>query len=121
VSTGQNPFSWTFGRHVRSLRRARGQTQEDLATRSTLSPDTIRRLESGSFSPSLDTLRKLCRGLDLRLSTLFESHELCDRNHLREFVDLVATRSPDEIMHVYKIAQLIFDKLDDDRPGPPTQ
>ncbi|HLT36771.1 MAG TPA: helix-turn-helix transcriptional regulator, partial [Enhygromyxa sp.] len=59
-----------FGRHVRSLRRARGMTQEVLAQRSGLSADTIRRLEHGSFSPSLETLRKLCHGLDLMLSTL---------------------------------------------------
>ncbi|HLT35877.1 MAG TPA: helix-turn-helix transcriptional regulator, partial [Enhygromyxa sp.] len=45
-----------FGRHVRSLRRARGMTQEVLAQRSGLSADTIRRLEHGSFSPSLETL-----------------------------------------------------------------
>src|SRR5690606_31169914 len=65
-----------FGQHVRSLRRARGMTQEVLAERSRLSADTIRRLEHGSFSPSLDTLKKLCTGLSLPLSRLFESFEL---------------------------------------------
>jgi len=48
-------------------------TQEALAELSGLSADTIRRLEQGSFSPSLDTLRKSCRGFDMLLSTLFEA------------------------------------------------
>ncbi len=69
-----------FGRHVRSCRRARGQTQEALAEISSLSADTIRRLEHGGFSPSLDTLCKLCGGFDMQLSTLFWSFELGERD-----------------------------------------
>ena len=76
-----------FGRHVRQLRRARGQTQEALAEGTQLSADTIRRLEHGSFSPSLETLGKVCDGLDLDLSTLFGSFELRDRDIDREVAD----------------------------------
>lgn len=65
-----------FGRHVRSLRRARDVTQDQLAKRSGLSADTIRRVEHGSFSASIGTLRKLCMGLGITPSTLFESFEL---------------------------------------------
>ena len=107
LNTGRN-----FGRHVRSLRRARGMTQEVLAERSGLSADTIRRLEHGSFSPSLDTLRKLCSGLDLMLSTLFESYELGDRNEARELMDLLATRRPSELVLATKILRTLFEELD---------
>ena len=79
-----------FGRHVRQLRRARGQTQEVLAEDTGLSADTIRRLEHGSFSPSLDTLRKLCEGLDLMLSTLFESFEIGEVDPARELRDMLS-------------------------------
>ena len=48
-----------FGRHIRSLRKARGMTQERLAEKCGVAVDTIRRLETGSFSPSLDTLTKV--------------------------------------------------------------
>ena len=101
-----------FGRHVRSLRRARGMTQEALAERSGLSADTIRRLEHGSFSPSLDTLRKLCSGLDLMLSTLFESYELGARNEARELVDLLASRSPRDLVLATRVLRALFDELD---------
>lgn len=64
-----------FGRFVRSLRRARGMTQEVLAERCGLSADTIRRLEGAAFSPSLNTLRKLCEGLELSVAGLFTAFE----------------------------------------------
>jgi len=87
-------------------------TQEVLAERASLSPDTIRRLEHGSFSPSLDTLRKLCSGLDLMLSTLFESYELGTRNESRELVDLLATRTPRELILATRVLRALFDELD---------
>ena len=101
-----------FGMHVRSLRRARGLTQDALAERSGLSADTIRRLEHGSFSPSLETLRKLCLGLDLMFSTLFESFELGARDESRELVDLLATRSPRELVLATRVLRALFDELD---------
>lgn len=102
----------SFGRHVRSLRRARGMTQEVLAERCGLSADTIRRLEHGSFSPSLDTLRKLCAGLDLMLSTLFESYELGARNEARELIDLLSSRGPRELVLATRVLRALFDELD---------
>jgi transcriptional regulator with XRE-family HTH domain len=101
-----------FGRHVRSLRRARGMTQEVLAERCGLSSDTIRRLEHGSFSPSLDTLNKLCGGLDLMMSTLFESYELGERSEARELVDLLLRRSPRERLLALAVLRALFAELD---------
>jgi transcriptional regulator with XRE-family HTH domain len=85
---GAQPMSVArFGRHIRSCRLARGLTQEALAEASGLSADTIRRLERGSFSPSFDTLRKLCGAFDMLLSTLFESFELGKRDGPRELIN----------------------------------
>ena len=108
----QRPAGRSFGRHVRSLRRARGMTQEVLAQRCELSADTIRRIEHGSFSPSLDTLNKLCTGLDLQLSTLFESFELGGPNLHREIVDLLSLRSPAQRAFGYRVLRAAFDLLD---------
>jgi transcriptional regulator with XRE-family HTH domain len=101
-----------FGRHVRSLRRVRGLTQERLAELSGLSADTIRRLEHGSFSPSLETLNKLCVGLCLRLSTLFEGYELNDRNEHKLLFDLVAGRTLREIVMITRVVQTLVEELD---------
>jgi transcriptional regulator with XRE-family HTH domain len=66
----------TFGAHVKRLREVRRLTQEELAVRSGLAADTIRRLEHQEFSPSLRTLRKVCMGLDLTVAAMFNSFEL---------------------------------------------
>jgi transcriptional regulator with XRE-family HTH domain len=107
-----------FGWHVRRLRRARGRTQERLAERSGLSADTIRRLEHGAFSPSLDTLTKLCAGLEITRSTLFESFELADSDLKRELLDLLATRSDHEIKMALNLVRAMLDSLDGLEPDP---
>jgi transcriptional regulator with XRE-family HTH domain len=101
-----------FGKHVRSLRRARRLTQEVLAERSGLSPDTVRRLEHGSFSPSLDTLTKLAGGLELQLSTVFTAYDLGAREILPELLDLLSARSPRYRSFALKLLQRLFDALD---------
>jgi transcriptional regulator with XRE-family HTH domain len=87
-------------------------TQDVLAERSGLSSDTIRRLEHGSFSPTLDTLRKLCVGLNLLLNTLFESFELGVRSENRELLDLLAGRSPRELTLATMVLRALFGELD---------
>lgn len=82
-----------------------------------MSPDTVRRLEHGAFSPSLATLTKLCEGLSLAMSTLFASFELTESDSSRELADLLATRSPREIKLACRVLRVLFDELDD-RPPP---
>jgi transcriptional regulator with XRE-family HTH domain len=70
-----DPTPQSLGAYIRRLRKARGLTQEELAERCELATDTIRRLEHGSFSPSLRTLRKLAKGFELSVAQLFEGFE----------------------------------------------
>lgn len=104
-----------FGKHLRSLRRARGLTQEVLARRSGLSTDTIRRVEHGSFSASIETFRKLCDGLGVAPCTVFESFDLGHTDRHRELLDLVANRSDDELVLVTRVVRILLDELDSSR------
>jgi transcriptional regulator with XRE-family HTH domain len=104
-----NDYQRSFGAHIRSLRRARALTQDDLAKYSTLSPDTVRRVEHGSFAASITTLRKLCWGLQLSPATVFESFELGETDHLREILDLLRARTPAELALVLRVLRSIFD------------
>src|SRR5258708_18715352 len=61
-----------FGKSIPALRQKSGLTQDALAKRSTLSVDAVRRIEYGAFSPSLKTIRKLARGLNISLKRLFQ-------------------------------------------------
>jgi transcriptional regulator with XRE-family HTH domain len=87
-------------------------TQEVLAARCGLSADTIRRLEHGSFSPSLDTLRKLSAGLDLLLSTLFEGYELGVSRKAAELIDLVSSRAEPHVKLATSMVRNLFAELD---------
>lgn len=106
-----------FGNHIQQLRRVRGLTQECLAERCELASDTIRRLEHGSFSPSLDTLVKLCDGLRLSIVTLFEGYELCESDRSSEIVDLVRTRTPRERAVALRILRAVFESMDAEADG----
>lgn len=105
-------YAVEFGKHIRSLRRARGVTQDLLAARSGLSPDTIRRIEHGTFSASIDTLRKLCFGLSLAPSTVFESFELGHADERRELFDLISSRSPIELVLITRVIRVLLDEID---------
>jgi ribosome-binding protein aMBF1 (putative translation factor) len=52
-----------FGRNLLELRRARGLSQRALGRRARLTAPTVCNLEGGTFAPSLDSLKKLKRGL----------------------------------------------------------
>lgn len=56
---------------IRSLRRLRGLTQEQLAERSELSVDAVRRIERAAFSPTVRTLERIAAGLDTSVPDLF--------------------------------------------------
>jgi transcriptional regulator with XRE-family HTH domain len=66
----------TIGDQLARLRRLRGVTQEQLAERSDVSVDTIRKLEQGTRAAArLATLRRLVRALDADLSVLITPRE----------------------------------------------
>ena len=106
-----SPLGRGFGRFVRRLRKARGQTQEQLAERADLSSDTIRRLESGSFSPSLDTLTKLNEGLRLDFSTLFVAFELREVGIDRELLAMARSLTPAELATALRVLSVLADLL----------
>ncbi|WP_037826176.1 helix-turn-helix transcriptional regulator, partial [Streptomyces sp. NRRL S-1896] len=58
----------SIGDRIRALREFRDITQDELARRSEVSVDTIRKLEQGvRESARINTLRALARALDVQL------------------------------------------------------
>ncbi len=99
-----------FGTHIRALREARHLTQEALAERSDLSVDAIRRIERGAFSPSLNTLEGLAKGLSVSLSTLFVGFDRGRRDDVAEVADYLATRNAREVRTVWRVVRALFDE-----------
>lgn len=103
-----------FGPHIKRLRETRRLTQEELAERSDLASDTIRRLEHQDFSPSLRTLRKVCRGLNITLTTLFASFELSDPNPVvNDIAALLADRNEAIQRAALRLVRELLDGLDE--------
>jgi transcriptional regulator with XRE-family HTH domain len=102
-----SPLGRGFGRFVRRLRWARGLTQEQLAERAQLSSDTIRRLEAGSFSPSLDTLVKLNTGLRLDFATLFAAFEQREVGTDRELLAMARSLTPAELATALRVLSFL--------------
>jgi transcriptional regulator with XRE-family HTH domain len=65
-----------FGRRVRSLRKLRDLTQEQLAEAADMSPEYVGKIERGQSSPSFDAIAHLASALDVEPAGLFDFSEL---------------------------------------------
>lgn len=61
----------SFGREVRARRLVMAMTLDLLAERSGLTPNYIGGVETNKRDPSLSTMRKIAKGLNVPLSSLF--------------------------------------------------
>jgi transcriptional regulator with XRE-family HTH domain len=61
-----------FGQKVRTLRRAKKLTLQQVADRAGMAGSTISKIENSNLSPTFDGLLKLARGLNVDLSTLLD-------------------------------------------------
>ena len=113
--TTQNPareknlLAVEIGKRIRSLRNAKGYTQEALAERSDCHSTYIGQLERGEKNATLESISKIATALDVSLSRLFEMSDekpekddyplLCYR--------LVAEHPKSEQAHLYAILREI--------------
>jgi transcriptional regulator with XRE-family HTH domain len=65
----------TFAANVERLRGLRKLTQEQLGWAAGMHQTAVARIESGERKPTLDTIFKLARGLEVRPAELFEGIE----------------------------------------------
>lgn len=61
-----------FGRRIKTFRTALNISQEELAYRSELNRTYMGALERGEKMPSLNTILKLCNGLNISPSDFFK-------------------------------------------------
>jgi len=64
-----------FAQALRQLRQEKGLSQEELADRAGLHRTYISQIERGIKSPSLRSLERIARALDVQLSTLIKKME----------------------------------------------
>ena len=59
-----------LGQTIRALRQEQGLTQDEVARRARLSRWHLTRIEGGTYSPRIDTLRRIAKALKTDASSL---------------------------------------------------
>jgi transcriptional regulator with XRE-family HTH domain len=105
----------SVGRNIRGARKATGLSQFQLAERSGLSADFIGKVERGSTSPSLESLKAIADALRLPLRDLFEGEPGAGpgQEALMELVQLCRGRAKEDVELLVGMAQLIFQRRRD--------
>jgi transcriptional regulator with XRE-family HTH domain len=103
------------GRNIRAVRRTKGLSQFQLAERSGLSADFIGKVERGTTSPSLESLKAIADALHLPLRDLFEGDPGVGQGQeaLMELVQLCRGRAKEDVELLVGIAQLVFQRRRD--------
>ncbi len=62
---------FNYGERLRSLRRERGLTQEEVALRADITTSYYGQIERGSANPSVTLLEKICAVMGISISDIF--------------------------------------------------
>jgi transcriptional regulator with XRE-family HTH domain len=94
-----------LAKRLRQLRLDHGLTQEAFAERAQVSPDAIRRLERGAFSPTLRLLSQLARALGMTVSEIVAMGENRAEGRVAGLVSLLRGRTEREVALVLRLAR----------------
>lgn len=67
---------YTLSDRLRYIREQRKMSQKEFALKVELSQSSVAQIEAGKKEPSLETLRRIARTLDIDIATLFASDEV---------------------------------------------
>ena len=103
------------GRNIRLARKAQGLSQLALAERSELWADFIGKVERGTTSPSIESLKAIATAMNLSLGDLFAGELQADSSQeaLIELIGLCRGRAREDIELLVGIAQLVFQRRRD--------
>ncbi len=91
-----------LGKRIKELRKYRSYTQEQLAELIDIEPCSLSAIEIGRHFPSLTTLEKISRTLNIELKTLFEySHIKTNTEKLDEIKNVLQYLPDDKIDFIY--------------------
>jgi transcriptional regulator with XRE-family HTH domain len=103
------------GRNIRTARKAQGLSQMVLAERSNLSADFIGKVERGTTSPSIESLKAIATALNLPLGDLFAGELEGDASQevLMKLIGLCQGRNKEDVELLVGMAQLLFQRRRD--------
>jgi transcriptional regulator with XRE-family HTH domain len=66
-----NTLQINIGKQIQKLRESKGLSQQDLAAKCNFEKSNMSRLEAGRVNPTLSTLEKVAKALEVTLVELF--------------------------------------------------
>ncbi|MBE9913685.1 helix-turn-helix domain-containing protein [Paenibacillus donghaensis] len=113
-------LSTLVGGRIKTLRKAKGWTQEQLAEASSLHYSYIGGVERGERNISLDTLEKIVAALQVPPMELFRiefetDDEKVHQKALDELMALMSSRDAEELEMITRINRDIFNAIDTKR------
>jgi transcriptional regulator with XRE-family HTH domain len=115
-------FLKLVGERIRTLRKAKGWTQEDLAEKANINNSYFGGIERGDRNISLETLDKVIKALDVAPSEILHfkeievDNEVMDKKQLLEIhKSLLIDRNIEEIKLVHKTVKDIINLMDSEK------
>lgn len=100
------------GIKIREIRKRKGFTQKQLGEKCNIAESTIRRYESGSLNPKIETLQKIAGALEVPLFKLLQSDETIEIDGKETHpIDLTTFDNPKDI-------DIIIKSINKDNPIP---
>ncbi len=94
-----NELTIKVGTRIRTLRKERGYTQEQLAFEANMHPAQIGHIERGVQSPTIDTLEKIINALNVSIQEFFnfDNVSLNNENALNLFLNTLSNEELNDI------------------------
>ena len=93
-----------LGKRIKEIRKKKGYTQEQLAEIVNIDITTLSGIESGRHFPSLVTLERIAKTLEVALITLFDFSHLASIDDMKSLIkDNLNLLSDDDVKLVYRL------------------
>lgn len=98
-----------LGRRIKELRKMKGLSQEELSEKVDIDPKHLSRIEVGRGFPSLDTLEKIAKALNVEMKDFFEfAHEARSAKELMKTLEGLAKETDEDSLRLLvKVARAV--------------
>jgi transcriptional regulator with XRE-family HTH domain len=110
MKKAQDPDSILLGRRIRSLRTAKGLTQQELGHQADVDYKFIGEIERGNMNPSFKVLVKIAKTLDMDLPEILRfEQEVSDQKELETRIrQIISSLSVEKLQNVLMLLRVLY-------------
>lgn len=94
-----------LARRLKAEREGRHLSQQDLASKLGVAPNTVSRWETGTYTPRLDDLDRIAAALEMEIGSLIPYNNGGARSSLDRLMDTARLLDAEEIEEVHRFAE----------------